>query len=132
VSLLAAVVLYVLAIGNVRGFAFTLGLTTLVDMAIVFLFTKPMVSLLARTRFFGSGHKLSGFDAEHLGRNVAYAGRGRVRPQSPRPAAARSGATIAERRAERERAAGLTESTEPDDPRLEQTTSGRSTSGRDS
>ncbi len=132
VSLLAAVVLYVLAIGNVRGFAFTLGLTTLVDMAVVFFFTKPMVSLLARTRFFGGGHKLSGFDGEHLGRNVAYAGRGRVRPAAPRPAAVRSGATIAERRAERERAAGLTEGSEPDDPRLEQTTSGRSTSGRDS
>ena len=79
VNLLAATVLYLLAVGGVRGFAFTLGLTTLVDVLVVFLFTKPMVSLLARTRFFGGGHRLSGFDPEHLGRKVAYVGRGRFR-----------------------------------------------------
>jgi preprotein translocase subunit SecD len=67
ISLLAAVVLYVLAIGSVRGFAFTLGLTTLIDLVVVFLFTKPVVTLLARTDFFGHGHKLSGLDPEHLG-----------------------------------------------------------------
>jgi preprotein translocase subunit SecD len=67
ISLLAAVVLYILAIGSVRGFAFTLGLTTLLDLLIVFLFTKPLVTLLARTDFFGHGHKLSGLDPEHLG-----------------------------------------------------------------
>ena len=67
ISLLAAVVLYVLAIGSVKGFAFTLGLTTLLDLVIVFMFTKPMVTLLARTDFFGHGHKLSGLDPEHLG-----------------------------------------------------------------
>jgi preprotein translocase subunit SecD len=60
-------VLYVLAIGSVRGFAFTLGLTTLIDLVVVFLFTKPLVTLLARTDFFGHGHKLSGLDPEHLG-----------------------------------------------------------------
>ena len=49
VSLLAAVVLYLLAVGGVRGFAFTLGLTTIVDILIVFMFTKPTVTLLART-----------------------------------------------------------------------------------
>jgi preprotein translocase subunit SecD len=129
VSFLAAIVLYVLAIGNVRGFAFTLGLTTLVDVAVVFLFTKPMVTLLARTRFFGGGHKLSGFDAVHLGRAVAYAGRGRVRTGPPQPAAVRGGATIAERRAERERLAAGGGEPEPGDPRLEQTTT---TSGRES
>lgn len=80
VSFLAAVVLYVLAVGGVRGFAFTLGLTTLVDLLVVFLFTHPVVALLARTRFFGSGHRLSGFDPAHLGRTITYAGRGRVRP----------------------------------------------------
>jgi preprotein translocase subunit SecD len=95
VSFLAAVVLYVLALGSVRGFAFTLGLTTLIDVLVVFMFTKPMVSMLARTRFFGGGHKLSGFDAVHLGRAVAYAGRGRVRT----PVSSSSGGTIAERRA---------------------------------
>jgi preprotein translocase subunit SecD len=66
---------------------------------VVFLFTKPAVSLLARTRFFGGGHRLSGFDPEHLGRTVVYAGRGRVRA----PAGTGSG-TIAERRAAKLRA----------------------------
>ncbi len=67
VSLLAAVVLFTFAIGVVRGFAFALGLTTIIDVFVVFLFTKPLVSLLARTKFFGQGHKLSGLDAAHLG-----------------------------------------------------------------
>jgi preprotein translocase subunit SecD len=67
VSLLAAVVLYVLSVGGVRGFAFTLGLTTLIDIAVVFLFTKPLVTILARTKFFGGGHRLSGLDPTHLG-----------------------------------------------------------------
>ena len=67
VSFLAALVLFIFAIGVVRGFAFALGLTTIIDVFVVFLFTKPVVSLLARTKFFGQGHKLSGFDAAHLG-----------------------------------------------------------------
>ncbi|TDD45766.1 protein translocase subunit SecD [Kribbella antibiotica] len=67
ISLLAALVLYTLAVGSVRGFAFTLGLTTLIDLVVVFVFTKPLVTLLARTNFFGHGHKLSGLDPEHLG-----------------------------------------------------------------
>jgi preprotein translocase subunit SecD len=67
VSFLAAVVLYLLSVGSVRGFAFTLGLTTLIDIAVVFLFTKPLVTLLARTRFYGQGHPLSGLDPTHLG-----------------------------------------------------------------
>ncbi|HEX2808143.1 MAG TPA: MMPL family transporter, partial [Kineosporiaceae bacterium] len=116
VSFLAATVLYVLAIGSVRGFAFTLGLTTVIDVLVVFLFTHPMVVLLSRTKFFGGGHRLSGFDAEHLGRAVTYTGRGRARAH-PTPtratkaatagagsAAASTGSTIAERRAAAERA----------------------------
>ncbi|MGA8987310.1 protein translocase subunit SecD [Aeromicrobium sp.] len=67
VSILAALTLFIFAIGVVRGFAFALGLTTLIDVFVVFLFTKPLVSLLARTKFFGQGHKLSGLDAGHLG-----------------------------------------------------------------
>jgi preprotein translocase subunit SecD len=67
VSLLAAIVLYVLSVGGVRGFAFTLGLTTVIDIAVVFLFTKPLMTLLARTKFFGGGHRLSGLDPAHLG-----------------------------------------------------------------
>jgi preprotein translocase subunit SecD len=67
VSIIAALTLFIFAIGVVRGFAFALGLTTLIDVFVVFLFTKPLVSLLARTKFFGQGHKLSGLDAAHLG-----------------------------------------------------------------
>lgn len=67
VSFLAAFILFIFAIGVVRGFAFALGLTTLVDILVVFLFTKPLMSVLARTKFFGQGHKLSGLDASHLG-----------------------------------------------------------------
>jgi preprotein translocase subunit SecD len=67
ISLIAAVVLWVLSVGGVRGFAFTLGLTTLIDLLVVFLFTKPLVSLLARTKFFNSGSKWSGLSPERLG-----------------------------------------------------------------
>ena len=67
VSLLSAVVLFALAIGSVKGFAFTLGLTTLIDIAIVFWFTKPMVTLLGRTKYFGEGRRFSGFEPEHMG-----------------------------------------------------------------
>ena len=50
-----------------RGFAFTLGLSTVVDLVVVFLFTKPLLTLLAKTKFFGDGHRLSGLDAARLG-----------------------------------------------------------------
>jgi preprotein translocase subunit SecD len=66
VSLLAAVVLYILSTASVRGFAFTLGLTTLVDLLVVFLFTKPLVTLAARSRSFASG-RFSGLDPARLG-----------------------------------------------------------------
>lgn len=67
VQLLSATVLFLLAVGGVQGFAFALGLTTLIDLAVCFFFTKPMVTLLGRTKFFGEGHKLSGLDAAHMG-----------------------------------------------------------------
>jgi preprotein translocase subunit SecD len=67
VSFLAAAVLYLMSIGSVKGFAFTLGLTTVIDIFVVFLFTKPLITLLARTEFFGGGHKWSGLDPERLG-----------------------------------------------------------------
>ncbi len=67
VSMLSAIVLFILAIGGVKGFAFALGLTTLIDLAVCFFFTKPLVQLLGRTKFFGQGHKLSGLDAAHMG-----------------------------------------------------------------
>jgi preprotein translocase subunit SecD len=84
VNFLAAVVLYLLAASNVRGFAFTLGLTTIIDLLIVVMFTHPLVALLAGTKFFGGGHRLSGLDPERLGaKAVRYAGRGRVSMPSP-------------------------------------------------
>jgi preprotein translocase subunit SecD len=77
VNLLASIVLFVLAVGNVRGFAFTLGVTTIVDILIVVLFTHPLLQLLARTRFFSSGHALTGLDGSGLG--AVYRGRGEFR-----------------------------------------------------
>ncbi len=68
VMFIAAVVLYFLAVGDVAGFAFAMGLTTLIDIVVVFLFTKPLMSIVARLRFFSKGHKLSGLDAERMGR----------------------------------------------------------------
>ncbi|MEU6426960.1 protein translocase subunit SecD [Microbispora sp. NPDC046973] len=68
VMFIAAVVLFYLAVGDVAGFAFAMGLTTLIDIVVVFLFTKPLMSLVARLRFFSKGHKLSGLDAERMGR----------------------------------------------------------------
>jgi preprotein translocase subunit SecD len=67
VSLIAAVLLYVFAVGGVRGFAFTLGLTTLVDLLVVFAFTKPITTLISKLNFYSSGHPLSGFSAKSLG-----------------------------------------------------------------
>ena len=105
VNLVAAVVLYLLAVGGVQGFAFTLGVTTVIDIAVIFLFTHPMMELLIRTRFFGQGHKLSGLDPEHLGAKNAlvYAGRGRVvargeSTSTPKKDEAGDGMSIAERR----------------------------------
>ena len=66
-SLLAAAFLYYFAVGGVRGFAFTLGLTTIIDVIVVFFFTKPLVTLLARTKFFGGGPPWSGLDPVRLG-----------------------------------------------------------------
>jgi preprotein translocase subunit SecD len=84
VSLLAAVVLYFLAVGGVRGFAFTLGLTTVIDVLVVFLFTHPLMKVLARTRFFSSGHPASGLDPKNLGvESIRYAGRGRTSAARP-------------------------------------------------
>lgn len=67
VQLLAAVVLYFLSIGSVKGFAFTLGITTGLDLFMIVFFTHPLLSILGRTKFFGQGHKWSGFSAEHMG-----------------------------------------------------------------
>lgn len=110
VNLIAAVVLYVLSTGGVRGFALTLGIATILDLIVVFFFTHPVLSMLVQTRFFGKGHPLSGLDPNTLGRNLpAYAGRGRVRTESERnPRGRKSSAddttieTLAERKRRRE------------------------------
>ena len=78
VSFTAAATLFLLTVGNVRGFAFTLGLTTIVDLIVVLLFTHPLLQLLARTKFFSSGHPWSGFDSKAL-KASGYAGRGKFR-----------------------------------------------------
>src|SRR5690606_24293701 len=77
INILAAVVLFILADATVKGSAFTLGLTTLIDVFIFVIFTHPVMQLLARTRFFGGGHKLSGLDAESL--VAVYRGRAQFR-----------------------------------------------------
>jgi preprotein translocase subunit SecD len=72
VSFLAAALLYHFAVSDVQGFAYTLGLTTLIDVLVVFLFTKPMVTVLAGTRFFGGGHRWSGLDPARLGASARW------------------------------------------------------------
>jgi preprotein translocase subunit SecD len=84
VSLFAAVLLYHFATSDVQGFAYTLGLTTIIDVVVVFLFTKPMVTLLAGTKFFSSGNKWSGLDPERLGAKTPWrSGRRTVRSNRP-------------------------------------------------
>ena len=138
VNLLAAVILYNLAVGGVQGFALTLGLTTLVDILVVFFFTHPLMKLVARWRFFAQGHPASGLSPSRLGVPGAtrYVGRGKVErieersssegaddaltteadggvPQrvSPRPGTGPT-LTIAERRAAAKAAAEQTEGNE--------------------
>ena len=92
VSFIAAAVLYKFAVTDVQNFAFTLGLTTIVDVVVVFLFTKPMISILARTRFFGQGHKLSGLDPARLGRPSPWRGGSRHPAPWPEPGGPRASA----------------------------------------
>jgi preprotein translocase subunit SecD len=60
-------VLYIFSIGVVKGFAFALGISTVIDLAVFFLFTKPMVSWLATFKFFYSGNKWSGLSPDQVG-----------------------------------------------------------------
>jgi len=71
VSLIAATLLFIFAIGSVRGFAFTLGLTTIIDLFIIFLFTKPLITFLSQVPFFANGHPLSGLDARRVIRGTS-------------------------------------------------------------
>lgn len=99
INILAAVVLYILADSTVKGFAFTLGLTTLIDVFIFVIFTHPVMQLLARTKFFGGGHKLSGLDPASLG--AVYRSRSQFRQVST--ATAGRGAKNARAKGEAER-----------------------------
>ena len=67
VSIIAAALLYLFAVGGVRGFAFTLGLVTFIDLLVVFFFTKPMMSLIGRSKFFNSGSAITGISRKSLG-----------------------------------------------------------------
>ncbi len=101
INILAAVVLYILADSTVKGFAFTLGLTTAIDILIFILFTHPVLQLLVRTRFFGSGHKLSGLDPDALG--AVYRGRAQFRAPVAAGAKTAAGRRAAKSRGEAER-----------------------------
>ncbi|MDK3258436.1 protein translocase subunit SecD [Blastococcus capsensis] len=77
VSFLAAAILYVLAIGDVKGFAFTLGMSTVLDLIVVFLFTHPLMAVLSRVKGFGK-NRFSGLGrVEHTRRPEGTPGRGR-------------------------------------------------------
>ena len=99
VNLVAAIVLYFLAVGGVQGFAFTLGVTTCVDLAIIIFFTHPFMEWIVRFRFFGEGHRLSGLDPEHLGATASTYGRARE------AVADRVAGSLARRKAQARRAA---------------------------
>ncbi|HET9170808.1 MAG TPA: protein translocase subunit SecD [Actinospica sp.] len=102
VTLIAAVVLYLMTVGSVQGFAFTLGLSTVIDLVVIFMFTVPVVTLFARTNFFGNGHPWSGLDPESLG----------AKRQSQRSGARGGRMTIAERRRQEAESASSDESSD--------------------
>ena len=64
---ISAIVLYIVSVGSVRGFAFTLGLTTIIDLIIIFFFTKPLVSLLGKSKYCQTGAKYSGVSSKSVG-----------------------------------------------------------------
>jgi preprotein translocase subunit SecD len=126
VNFLAAAVLFILAVGNVKGFALTLGLTTIIDLIVVALFTHPILQLLAERRFFAEGHRMSGLDPRALG--AVYRGRATFRTPTATTgrstAAAKEAArrqTIAERKAAQGSPAGTTSTATIDAPRPDDT-----------
>ncbi|QAY71128.1 protein translocase subunit SecD [Xylanimonas protaetiae] len=81
VNLISAIILYFLAVGGVQGFAFTLGLTTIIDVMVVVWFTHPVMELIAKVPFFRDGHIASGLNRARLALTAAkprYVGAGRV------------------------------------------------------
>lgn len=67
VSLLSAAILYYLSVGSVRGFAFTLGLITFVDLAVAFLFTRSLVTKLGNSKWMNKGSAWTGVSPTRLG-----------------------------------------------------------------
>ena len=87
VSFLAAAILYLLAIGDVKGFAFTLGMSTVLDLVVVFLFTHPLLAVLSRFRWFGNS-RISGLGrVEHTRRPGAVPRRRRATSSVPQTGA---------------------------------------------
>ncbi|ARC56943.1 hypothetical protein AS850_07610 [Frondihabitans sp. 762G35] len=135
VNFLAAITLFILAVGNVKGFALTLLITTLIDVVVVTLFTHPMLRLIAQTRYFGGGHRFSGLDPVALG--AVYRGRAQFREPVVTARKKRAGGkeaeirqTIAERKALANKGAGATA---PDDNDAHDTDAQKPTgSGKDS
>lgn len=78
ISILAAVVLYVVSVGTVKGFAFALGLATILDLVVVFLFRHPIMTMFANTKAFLSP-RVSG-----LGRVLHRAEAEPTEPRNPR------------------------------------------------
>ena len=70
VTLLAAVVLYIISVGNVKGFAFTLGLITLIDIFVAFLFTYPLTVLVCRSAWMQKATWLTGLRVKGSGRDA--------------------------------------------------------------
>ena len=58
VSFIGAIILWQLTVGSVRGFAFFLGLSTLIDVFVAYLFTRPAILLLARSKFMAGRNVL--------------------------------------------------------------------------
>lgn len=81
INFLAAAVLFILAVGSVRGFALTLGLTTLIDLLVVIMFTHPLLTLMGKWPVFRDGHPISGLDPRALG--AVYRGRAQFRAPAP-------------------------------------------------
>ncbi|MFG3421522.1 protein translocase subunit SecD [Micromonospora sp. NPDC047730] len=78
ITLMSAVVLYVVSVGAVKGFAFALGLATVLDLVVVFLFRHPIMTMFARTRAFLSP-RVSG-----LGRALPARTADEAKPRNPR------------------------------------------------
>ena len=84
VTLLAAIVLWILSVGSVRGFAFTLGLFTVIDLVVAFLFTYPLTVVICRSSFMQKGTWLGGL---RVSSGKAKGGKRKGRSgESPEPA----------------------------------------------